>query len=237
MKILAISDVHAKENQGLYDYLKNNNLDLVIVSGDITNFGPPEFAEDFLNKISNFGATAIAIPGNCDTKEVFKKINKSKAICAHNDIIEHENLVIYGFGGSNPTPFDTPFEFDDDVLYDHLKKLFNSQKALKIGKKEENEEKKFEKLDILLTHAPPYGSEADIIEDGIHVGSEAVRKIIDEYQPRLNLCGHIHESVAFAMLGNTVIVNPGMLENGGGCLIQIDEYNNIVADMVEINRG
>lgn len=232
MNILAISDVHAKENQGLYDYLKNNNIDLIIVSGDITNFGPPEFAEDFLNKISDFGAIVVAIPGNCDTKEVFEKINKSNAICAHNDIIEYENLSIYGFGGSNPTPFDTPFEFDDNVLYDHLKKLFNSQKALKIEKKEEKESNG--RIDILLTHAPPYDTETDIIENGAHVGSKAVRKIIEEYKPRINLCGHVHESVAFDMIGNTIIANPGMLENGQGCLIQIDKSNNIIADMVEL---
>jgi len=231
LKILAISDVHAKENQSLYDYLESENVDLVIVSGDITNFGPPEFAEDFLNKISNFASKAIAIPGNCDTKEVFEKINKSKAICPHNDIIEHENLIIYGFGGSNPTPFNTPFEFDDDVIYDNLKKLFNSRKALEIDKEEK---KGVEKLNILVTHAPPYDSKADIIEDGTHVGSEAVRKIIDEYQPCINFCGHVHESVALDMIGNTTIVNPGILENGNGCLIQVDKNNNIIANIIEI---
>jgi Icc-related predicted phosphoesterase len=232
LNILAISDVHAKENQGFYDYLKNNNVDLVIVSGDITNFGPPEFAEEFLNKISEFGAKTVAIPGNCDTKEVFKKINKSNAICAHNDIIEYENLAIYGFGGSNPTPFNTPFEFDDDILYDHLKKLFTSQKAFEI---EEKEEKEFtEKINILLTHAPPYDSKTDTIEDGTHVGSKAVKKIIEEYRPNINLCGHVHESVAIDMIGKTVIINPGMLENGFGCLIQVDGNNNIIVDMVEL---
>lgn len=254
MNILAISDVHAKENQGLYNYLENNNVELVIVSGDITNFGPPKFAEDFLNKISNFGVTVIAIPGNCDIKEVFEKINKSKAICAHNNIIEYKNLVIYGFGGSNPTPFDTPFEFNDDILYNNLKKLFESEKAFQLEKKEDfeiekegfeiekedleldkKEEKQFiGKLDILLTHAPPYGSKADIIEDGTHVGSSAVRRIIDEYQPRINLCGHVHEAKTVDMLDNTVIINPGMLENGFGCLIQVDKNNNIIANMIEL---
>ena len=231
MKILTISDVHANENQRLYDYLENNNVDLVIVSGDITNFGPPEFAEDFLNKISDWGSMTVAIPGNCDTKEVFEKINKSKAICAHNNVIEYGNLIIYGFGGSNPTPFDTPFEFDDDVIYDNLKKLFNSKKAIKI---EKEKKESVGKVDILLTHAPPYDSKVDIIESGIHVGSEAVRKIIDEYQPSISLCGHVHESVALDMIGNTTIVNPGMLENGCGCLIQLDENNNAIIDMIEM---
>ena len=43
MKILSISDVHGEENENLYKYLKKNDIDLVLVSGDITNFGPLEF--------------------------------------------------------------------------------------------------------------------------------------------------------------------------------------------------
>ena len=31
MKILAISDVHGEENENLYKYLENNDIDLVII--------------------------------------------------------------------------------------------------------------------------------------------------------------------------------------------------------------
>ena len=42
-KILAISDIHGQENENLYNYLKNNDIDLVLILGDITDFGPLEF--------------------------------------------------------------------------------------------------------------------------------------------------------------------------------------------------
>ena len=50
VKILAISDAHGEENENLYTYLNNNEIDLVLILGDITNFGPLDFVETFINK-------------------------------------------------------------------------------------------------------------------------------------------------------------------------------------------
>ncbi|MCL2157235.1 MAG: metallophosphoesterase [Methanobrevibacter sp.] len=232
MKILAISDVHANENQGLYDYLKKNNLDLIIVSGDITNFGPLEFVKYFLNKLSAYGTTVLAIPGNCDPEEVKREIDSSNAINIHNDVFEYKNLVIYGFGGSNPTPFDTPGEMDEDTLYKSIKSLMDSR-DIEVVKKA-TDDFAHGKIPILITHAPPKDTDSDKIENGAHVGSESVKKIIEEYAPRINLCGHIHEAKAFDMIDDTTIANPGMLENGYGTLIEIDDDNNIIANFVKL---
>ena len=53
MKILAISDVHGEENENLYKYLENNDIDLVIITGDITDFGPLEFVGEFVMQLVN----------------------------------------------------------------------------------------------------------------------------------------------------------------------------------------
>jgi len=232
LNILAISDVHAKENIGLYTYLEKNNIDILIISGDITNFGPLEFVDEFISKLANLVNTIMAIPGNCDPEGVIEKIDESVAICAHGDVIEYGNIVIYGFGGSNPTPFDTPCEMDEDTLYNSIKSVMDLKDIDSI--KEPTDNFPHGKVTVLLTHAPPKDTEADKIEDGAHVGSESVRRIIEEYKPRLNLCGHIHEARSFDMLGSTVIANPGMLENGFGCLIEIDDNNNVIANFIEL---
>ena len=232
MNILAISDVHAKENQGLYDYLEKNNIDIIIITGDITNFGPLEFVDEFFDKLSKFNIMTIAIPGNCDPDGVVGKIDDFGAISCHNDVIEHWNLVFYGFGGSNPTPFDTPGEMDEETLYNSIKSVMDSKDINLV--KQGNGAFPHGKISILLTHAPPKDTECDKIEDGAHVGSESIRKIIEEYQPRLNLCGHIHEARAFDMIGNTVVANPGMLEHGYGTLLEIDDNNNVVVNFVEL---
>jgi len=232
LNILAISDVHANEYEGLYSYLEKNNIDMLIISGDITNFGPLEFVESFLSKLAKFTSTIIAIPGNCDPDEVSVKVDESDAICAHGNVIEHENIVIYGFGGSNPTPFDTPGEMDEKTLYNSIKSVMDSKDISSV--KKSSDEFPYGRITILLTHAPPKDTEADKIEAGAHVGSESVRMIIEEYQPRLNLCGHIHEAKSFDMIDNTVIANPGMLEHGYGTLIEIDDSNNVIVNFVEL---
>ncbi|MEA4956748.1 3',5'-cyclic adenosine monophosphate phosphodiesterase CpdA [bioreactor metagenome] len=233
MNILAISDVHGNENNGLYSYLNNNNVDLLIISGDITNFGPVDFVEYFMNKLSNHGTKIFAVPGNCDPDDVEGKIIDSNAICIHDNVVEYENLVIYGFGGSNPTPFDTPGEVDEETLYKSIKKVLDSKDINLV--KESSDEFPNGRISILVTHAPPKNTEADKIVNGSHVGSESVRKIIEEYKPRLNICGHIHEARSMDMLDDTIIINPGMLEHGHGCLIEIDENNNIIANFVNLD--
>jgi len=42
-----------------------------------------------------------------------------------------------------------------------------------------------------------------------HVGSKAVRKVLEEFQPKLGLHGHIHESAGTCRIGKTTCVNPG----------------------------
>jgi len=48
-----------------------------------------------------------------------------------------------------------------------------------------------------------------------HVGSKAIRQIIEEYKPMLGLHGHIHESRAFDKVAGTLVLNPGSEYNSG----------------------
>ena len=67
---------------------------------------------------------------------------------------------------------------------------------------------------IAVIHCPPYGTRCDILFNGEHIGSRALRSWIELRQPLLALHGHIHESPrqsgAFAdRVGRTTVVNPG----------------------------
>jgi Icc-related predicted phosphoesterase len=78
------------------------------------------------------------------------------------------------------------------------------------------------RVDILVTHVPPYGV-LDRVDSasvppawiGRHAGSKAVLRYIRQQQPRYVFCGHIHESEGFEKLGRTEVYNLGM----GGCKI------------------
>lgn len=78
MKIFAVADIHGAQYR-LNLVLKNiqkYSPDLVVICGDITQFGPGELAKNFLDQIP---VETLAITGNIDTPDVSKGIDESKA--------------------------------------------------------------------------------------------------------------------------------------------------------------
>ena len=100
------------------------------------------------------------------------------------------------------------------------------------------EEIKDHKITLLVTHAPPLNTKTDILPSGDHVGSESIRRIIEEFQPTVNVCGHIHESMAMDEIGKTKVINPGMLQAGYICMINIDDSDEdnikVVPEIIRI---
>ena len=67
-------------------------------------------------------------------------------------------------------------------------------------------------------------------QDVAHVGSTAVREVIEDVQPILSLHGHIHESRAAVRIGRTLAVNPGSSYVEGtlsGCVIELDGKDKV----------
>jgi Icc-related predicted phosphoesterase len=67
---------------------------------------------------------------------------------------------------------------------------------------------------VAVVHAPPFNTHCDVLFDGRHIGSKALRNWIEMNQPRLTLHGHIHESpelsgTFFDRIGSTTVINPG----------------------------
>lgn len=227
-KILAISDVHGEENENLYTYLNNNDIDLVLVLGDITDFGPLDFVGPFLEKIADCGVDVIAIPGNCDPKGICNAINEV-SFCLHNNIIAYGDAILFGYGGSNETPFNTPGEIQDNKIYGDVFELLANYDYVYNDK--------VPKVKILVTHAPPYNTEADKIESGDHVGSQGILKSIHEFEPQINVCGHIHEAKSLSKIGITTdVANPGMLKDNGAVLIDIIDGSNYDISLISLDE-
>ena len=67
---------------------------------------------------------------------------------------------------------------------------------------------------IAVIHTPPVNTHCDVLFDGRHIGSKALRSWIEKKQPLLALHGHIHESprlskTFFDRIGSTTVINPG----------------------------
>ena len=70
---------------------------------------------------------------------------------------------------------------------------------------------------VLVTHSPPKGA-VDVSSTGRSLGSTAIRQIVEEKQPRLVVCGHIHESAGkTAWINQTTVINAG--KNGHSWLL------------------
>jgi Icc-related predicted phosphoesterase len=75
---------------------------------------------------------------------------------------------------------------------------------------------RFGKLDILLTHVPPYGVldqvDSKVIPPswvGRHAGSRIVLDYVMDMQPDYVICGHIHEAEGYRRLGASQVYNLG----------------------------
>ena len=83
-KILAISDVHGKKSESLINYLKqNDDISLVLIAGDITDFSitefePLSFVKPFIDElVEECDVDVFAIPGNCDPAGICNAIKES----------------------------------------------------------------------------------------------------------------------------------------------------------------
>lgn len=196
LKILAVGDIHGESIENTEKFLDKKH-DLLIILGDITQFGPPSRAEEILDEIQEFEIPSFCIPGNCDPKEVIDVLEKMN-INLHKKSKKFEGYTFVGLGGSNKTPFSTPFELSEVRIKQELCKLIPEDKR---------------KL-LLITHSPPYGTKTDLTSNGTHAGSKSIRETIEERQPLINLCAHIHEARGIDEIGRTKIVNPGPVHNG-----------------------
>ncbi len=198
MRIIAFGDIHM--DLGPVAGIPGiDSADYLIVTGDITNYGTSLDAETVLNRLSAINSSILAVAGNLDQPDVARYL-EDRSINLHGRGILYGGLGIMGLGGSNYTPFNTPYEFSEPELGELLAEGFA----------EIREAEEF----ILVSHTPPIQTAADRLTDGRHVGSLAVRTFIEEKQPLVCLTGHIHESRGQDRIGKTRVLNPGMIKNG-----------------------
>jgi len=212
MMILAVTDIHDRSRYA--KKLANIKKDLTVVIGDMTYFRSKDQAIKILKSLKG-NEPLLFVPGNCDDYELLhvRRINGIVNIHGESVSYDNEGLVFIGLGGSNVTPFTTPIEFTEEEIWETLIKALHNAGI--------NRNSKDRSL-ILVSHVPPYNTSLDLTHYGEHVGSISVRRFIEEFQPILCLCGHIHEARGIDKIGNTLIVNPGPLMHKFYAIIRIE---------------
>lgn len=209
MSVLLIADLHG-QFESLDSFLAQEP-DLVIISGDITQFGPCESALEVLSRID---VPTFVVPGNCDPREVLEVFEESSAVSLHGSAMTVGKLSLVGIGGSNPTPFGTPFELSEQEIDAILTEAtVHMDRNL---------------YHVLVSHAPPLGA-LDLV-DGVHVGSESIRKHLKKFD--LVCCAHIHEQRGSVELDGVKVVNPGQASEGQYAMLRFDENDkNVTIDL------
>lgn len=224
MRILVVADIHNDvENMIPYiEKVKELNVDLVVCPGDFTDsnlpkgFSRSEMTKLILEELKSLGKPVLVVPGNQD-KDVLQVFEKS-GVNLHGTGKIIGDIGFYGFGGAK-TPFNSPLEPSETEIENGLKKAYEKVKAAKIK--------------VQVTHSPPANTKIDIIPSGAHVGSEVVRKFIEENQPAAAISAHVHESRGTDTVGNCKIINSGRFPEGYCGLIEIDG-NSVTAKIINL---
>lgn len=172
--------------------------------------------------------TALKIycsPGNDDMEEVDDIVRASRRVELVEGLVtsldaQHEMVAS---GWSNRTPWETHREADEDELEVRYEAMMSRLKDPRNA--------------VFNIHVPPYKSgldDAPELDKDLRpvlagqalkpVGSTALRKVIEKYQPLVGLHGHIHEGRGASRIGKTLCINPGSMYEQGtllGAIVQL----------------
>ena len=193
MKILAFSDLHLSARHAADLVAASGPADLVIGAGDFCNHR--KGLAQAMAMLQGIAAPMIVVPGNAESDHELSGAALDGMTVLHGRGITVNGLHMFGLGYGVPV---TPFgDWSCDLTEAEAETLLNT----------------CEKADILITHSPPKGV-ADVTSQGVSVGSSAIRAAIERLQPKLALCGHIHDSWGTkGLIGATRVVNLGPTPN------------------------
>ncbi|MFX1452079.1 MAG: metallophosphoesterase [Promethearchaeota archaeon] len=212
--------------------------DLLSIGGSFTEIyqNQKKFAENVLYRLlkeKEETCEILIMSGNDDLPFFENCIEKweKNGLCKqlHGRKYNFDGIEMIGFKYVPPTPFILknyerrderdighqilkPVIFDENGKYTiiNFDDYLNSNKTISELLEELPRPKDFSKS-VYIIHSPPFNCELDRVHDGRIVGSIDIRKFIEKNQPKLVLCGHIHESGGATFIGKTKCMNAGQL--------------------------
>lgn len=192
MKILAAGDLHgdtrlAKE---LAEKAEKEKADLVILCGDLTL--AEQSTEGIIGPFLAKQKKVLFVPGNHETIATADFLAELYNITnLHGYSIKYKDIGFFGCGGANIGLS----QLSEKEIFETLKKGFAN---IKDAKKK-----------IMITHIHPSGTMMEKFTQ-FFPGSNGIKKAIEEFEPDLLLCSHVHEAEGIEeKLGKTKVINVG----------------------------
>jgi Icc-related predicted phosphoesterase len=187
MRILAFSDIHRDLGQAQRLVERARDVDAVVAAGDFASVH--RGLEELIDALAVIETPTVLVPGNNETelslRDACSGWNAARVL--HGDGTEIDGVPFFGVGGGVPV---TPWDWSFDLTEEEAAAMLTGCPA---GA-------------VLVVHSPPKGH-----VDGSHnLGSEAILRTIEEKQPRLVVCGHVHEAAGEeALVGASRVLNAG----------------------------
>lgn len=187
MRILAVADEEAKYYYDFYQPGKLKEFDLILACGDLHK----SYLEFLVTMAS---CPVLYVHGNHD--ERFVQNPPEGCICVEDKIFVYQGVRILGLGGSFRYREGT-YLYTEKQMKRRIRKLW--PQLMRYGG-----------FDILMTHAPARGiNDFDSLS---HRGFESFVTLLDRYQPKYFIHGHIHKNYGMNIPqktphGETTIIN------------------------------
>ncbi len=168
MKIMFVADEESKSLWDYYDASKLAGIDLIISCGDLS--------PDYLQFLVTMGhAPVLYVHGNHDS--AYDKRPPLGCECIDDRVYDFRGLRILGLGGSVRYNLEGKYMYTEADMRHRIARV-RRDIVLKNG------------FDLLVTHAPAkgYGD----LEDLPHQGFACFNDLLDRYQPKYMVHGHVH---------------------------------------------
>lgn len=201
MRVYAVSDIHGRRARiaQIRKNIEEHKPDALVVAGDITHYWGHRGVVARLNEM---GLPVLAVRGNSDLPIVDRLLGAmpgTRSLHLTEAVVNGVSFI--GVSGAVPVPFRTRLRWFERPVLDRIVPLVQGHC-------------------VLVAHPPPWGT-LDEVLGRFHAGCRGLHRIVLEQQPRMLICGHIHERSGTARLGETLVVNCNMGSGRAGAMIDL----------------
>lgn len=199
--IYATADLHGYQDRldRIADQVADLKPDVLVVAGDITGFSA---SADYLGRLNDLPVPVLTVHGNMDGRNMEEIIASYPNVTSlHLREATIDGVRFVGMGGTVPVPFRSRICLREQQMIGRMNHLIREDC-------------------VLVVHPPPYGT----LDEGLgnlHAGSKGLRRLIFEKQPKVLICGHIHEKPGWTFIDKTLVVNASMGRSGSGAMIAL----------------
>ena len=212
MRVYAVSDIHGRSARiaQIRKNIEEHNPDVLVVAGDITHYRGHRAVVSRLNEM---GLPVLAVRGNTDLPIVDRLLGalpRTQSLHLTETVLNEVSFT--GVSGAIPVPFRTRLRWIEKPVLERMVSLVQGHC-------------------VLVAHPPPWGT-LDEVLGRFHAGCRGLHRIVLEQQPRMLICGHIHERHGTARLGETLVVNCNMGGGRAGAMIDLPSNRDPCINML-----